>query len=162
MGFTKNRIKTIIATAYDEIQKEEERNAGNNFINYKSKPHSTILKSEVEAEKTSTTHCYSVSSSTLDFVEQLANGVTFCMDKGKNHMIVKVWHASVPAYEAWIEKWGPHHQKNINKFFLNPTNPKTKEVHKMTIEVEQKRMWETNTPKPELKFDLESQSEPNE
>ena len=32
----------------------------------------------------------------------------------------------------------------------------------MTIEVEQKRMWETNTPKPELKFDLESQSEPNE
>ena len=146
-GFTKARRATIIKTVSERIKREEERLSGRVFINWGAKPYSTQLADLVSAEQDSETHCYSISSASLNFVEQVANAIKNMMDIGKNHLIIKVHHPTIQAGKDWVSKWGPHHQRNLESFFMYPTNPETGERHNITIEVVPMKMYEKNTTK---------------
>lgn len=155
VGYSRRERATIINKAIDQVEKEEEETHGRIFINYRAHPALGHLNNDVEAEKDKDTHCFAVNSSVKDMVESIANNVRTSMDRNKHYMKVKIWHLHPTGAEDWINKWGANHWKNVEMFFLNPINPKTGKVHKMTIEFEPQPMWQKNTPKAELNFEEE-------
>ena len=149
-GFTKQRITTIIKASSERIKRDDIRTSGKIFINWAAEPYKSVLKSSVEFEKDRDTDCYSVSSATYNFVEQLANRCGEMMASSKTHLIIKLYHPTILASEEWDNQWGNHHRRIINSFFKNPTNPDTGEKHSFLIEIIPQKLYEKNSMEDEV------------